>query len=131
MKAILHLSTTVGESLEKFSALLVGEGFIFAEEDRTYVVRYRNKRSKKILNQSQFWSRKNLGDELPPTYSLVVKGMIRQCNGGSLVEFELIEYHANHPHRLNCESVDFYFDVLTKKLLQLSQESLEPQNLCK
>ncbi len=98
MKSTLHVPLSVDEAVKKISESLIGNGFIFSEEDGTYVVRYSGKKAEKTKNWSRFWSRRSLGDKYPQHYSIVIQGTVREENRGSIIDLEIIEYHAGREH---------------------------------
>ena len=93
------------------------ERFLFAIEDKKYVVGFEDHEINMTLSSLQFWSRKDLGDEFPPNYSLVIQGETKQEGNGSVIEMDLTEYHGNHPHKLGGQSIDKYLKELAKDLL--------------
>jgi len=111
------MPTNAEESLERLRTLLTGKGFLFAEEDKTYVIKYVDDKITMILISSQFWSRKDLAEERPLGYSLVVQGGIKQDDEGSVIELELIEYHANRPHKLGGRHIDKYLNELARSFV--------------
>lgn len=111
MKAKLQLSVSVEAIVKKMRESLIKDGFIFAENDKSYVVQYTDKGMKKIQSWSKFWSRKHLGDPYPIDYSLVIQGEIKQEEKASIIEVELVEYHANREHGYGgTDVIDQYFD---------------------
>ena len=120
LKAIFHLPVTATEALKKVSNLLAKDHFIFSEEDKTYTVRNIDGKIQKTLVWVKFWSRKTLGNNHPPSFSLIIEGEIRRENDGSIIELEFIEYHTNRPHYLSGEggaaSIDDYFAKLIREI---------------
>lgn len=54
------------------------DGFIFAENDKSYDVHYTNEGVKKVQSWSLFWSKKQLSDPYKPTFSIVIKGEVKK-----------------------------------------------------
>lgn len=114
IKTKLFLEIGVEEAVKKMRSYLENDGFIFAENDKSYDVYY-TKGIEKVQSWSLFWSKKRLSDPYKPTFSIVIKGEVKRENEGSVVEAELIEYHHNREHFYGgATAVNEYFNKFCK-----------------
>jgi hypothetical protein len=111
MKAEIHVSTTVQETLEKVCSALQDDRFIFSEEDAKFVVEYSDKTCVKTKNFSRFWSRRDLGDKYPAHFSLVIEGTMESEEGGTVINLDIVEYHHSREHTYGgTRAIGEYFD---------------------
>ena len=111
MKAELHVPMTVQEAVEKIRLYLKNDKFIFSEEDARYIVKYPNKKSIKTKDMSRFWSKRELGDKYPETYSLTMEGTLKAEEEGTIIDLEIIEYHHGREHTYGgTRAIEEYFN---------------------
>jgi len=122
VKATFYVDLPVDDVIKKVGDFLIGHEFIFSEEESAYVVRCGNKKIEKSRNWTRFWSRKWLGKcsdhsiaKYPDHYSIVIQGVISQENEESVIELEILEYHASREHIYGgARAIHEYFDKFCK-----------------
>ena len=117
MKCTLRLPMSVEDTVRRISERLEDDGFIVEEEDATFAVTIRERKAEKVKSGSRFWCRK--GPLSRPDHAMVIEGEVTMEESGSLVDAELIEYHANRAHAYGGTTSLFeYFD----KFLHIFEE---------
>jgi hypothetical protein len=111
MMVTLNIPMPVEQALRKIESGLTSDRFIFTEEEAKYVVRYSDGKASRTKTWSRFWSRKELGDEYPANYSMVIEGTLEEANGGTAIKLEISEYHHSRKHSYGgTRALDEYFD---------------------
>lgn len=111
MKFKLYLSMGVADIIDRMGKFMQKEGFLFAENDKTYEVHFEDKEMRKIQNWSKFWLRKQLGGDYPPHFALVIQGEVKLERNASVIEGEIIEYHGNREHNYGgSRAIDTHFN---------------------
>jgi len=101
----MELRAVVPEDIEatvkKLQTGLAQAGFIFAENDRSYLLAQGEAGGvTRELCGSTFWARKQLSDPHPRSHSIELEGEIAVENESTAVRVELCELHGQRRHSL-------------------------------
>jgi len=112
MKVEFLTSGSTEKIVERMRSELEKKGFIFAENEKSYVVHYSNGQVKKIQTWSKFWARKQLEDPYPSFFSIEIEGEVVLEGENAIVKADFIENHANRRHGAGgSRAIDEYIDL--------------------
>lgn len=107
---------SIEKTVEKMRNKLEEKGFVFSENDKSYVVHSKNGQINKTQTWSKFWARKQLQAPYSPLVSIEIEGEVVLEEGSSLIKADFIENHANRRHgaggsRAIDEHVDLFCEI--------------------
>ena len=116
MKVDFFTSGSIEKIVERMRGKLEEKGFVFSENEKSYVVHYSNGQAHKTQTWSKFWARKQLEAPYSPLVSIEIEGEVILEGGNGVIKADFIENHANRRHgaggsRAIDEYVDFFCEI--------------------
>lgn len=112
MRVEFFPSGNIQQIVDRIRGALEREGFIFAENERTYAVHYPNGRVEKTQTGSKSWARKQLADPYPLHFSIEIEGEAVQEGGNPVIRANFVEFQANRKHEYGgSHALDSHVDL--------------------
>lgn len=117
MKVDFITSGDIEKTVATVRRAIEENGFVFSENDKSYVVRCTDGQIQKTQTGSRFWARKQLQPPYSPLYSIEIEGEIVLDGAGVVIRADFIENHANRRHGAGgSRAIDEYVDYFGKSL---------------